>query len=149
MKVHNFNAGPSILPSEVLYKASKAVIDFDGCGMSILEVSHRGEQFKPVIAEARALVRELMQLEDDFEVLFLHGGASTQFMQVPMNLLDNGETAAYTDTGIWASKAIKEAKSFGYTEVVSSSKEDSYHHIPKHFTVPKQAKYLHITTNNT
>ncbi len=149
MKVHNFNAGPSILPSEVLYKASKAVIDFDGCGMSILEVSHRGEQFKPVIAEARALVRELMQLEDDFEVLFLHGGASTQFMQVPMNLLDNGETAAYTDTGIWASKAIREAKSFGYTEVVSSSKEDSYHHIPKNFTVPKQAKYLHITTNNT
>lgn len=149
MKVHNFNAGPSILPSEVLYKASKAVIDFEGCGMSILEVSHRGEQFKPVIGEARTLVRELMQLENDFEVLFLHGGASTQFMQVPMNLLDNGETAAYTDTGIWASKAIKEVKSFGFAEVVSSSKEDQYRHIPKEFTVPPQAKYLHITTNNT
>lgn len=149
MKVHNFNAGPSILPNEVLYKASKAIIDFDSSGMSILEVSHRGREFVPVIEEARQLVRELMQLEDDYEVLFLHGGASTQFMQVPMNLLDSGETAAYTDTGVWAAKAIKEAKLFGNVNVVCSSKDSNYSFLPKKFSVPANAKYLHITTNNT
>jgi phosphoserine aminotransferase len=149
MKVHNFNAGPSILPNEVLYKASKDLIDFEGSGMSILEVSHRGPQFTPVIEEARSLVRELMQLEDDFEVLFLHGGASSQFMQVPFNLLNEDETAAYADTGVWSSKAIKEAALFGNIDVVCSSKEDGYHSIPKQFSVPGNAKYFHYTTNNT
>lgn len=149
MKVHNFNAGPSVLPNEVLYKASKALIDFEGSGMSILEIGHRTPPFVAVIEEARSLVKELMQLDDDFEVLFLHGGASTQFLTVPMNLLESGETAAYTDTGVWSSKAIKEAKLFGYVDVVSSSRERNYNYIPKDFTVPAQAKYLHITTNNT
>ncbi|TWI92184.1 phosphoserine aminotransferase [Chitinophaga japonensis] len=149
MKVHNFNAGPSILPNEVLYKASKALIDFEGSGMSILEIGHRTELFMNVMDEARSLVRELMQLEDDFEVLYLHGGASTQFMQSAMNLLENGETAGYVDTGVWSYKAIKEAKNFGYVDVVASSRESNYNHIPKQFTIPPQSKYLHITTNNT
>jgi phosphoserine aminotransferase len=149
MKVHNFNAGPSVLPNEVLYKASKALIDFEGSGMSILEIGHRTEPFIAVMDEARNLVRELMQLDDDFEVLFLHGGATTQFMQIPMNLLENSETAAYVDTGVWSNKAIKEAKLFGFTDVVASSKESNYNHIPKQFTIPPQASYLHITTNNT
>lgn len=149
MKVHNFNAGPSILPNEVLYKASKALIDFDGTGMSILEIGHRTDHFTAVMEEARSLARELMQLDDDFEVLFLHGGATTQFMQVPLNLLGSGETAAYIDTGIWSNKAVKEAKLFGYVDVIASSKESNYNHIPKQYTVPPQARYLHITTNNT
>ncbi|MGX5820112.1 3-phosphoserine/phosphohydroxythreonine transaminase [Chitinophaga lutea] len=149
MKVHNFNAGPSVLPNEVLYKASKALIDFEGSGMSILEIGHRTEPFIAVMEEARSLVRELMQLEDEWEILYLQGGATQQFMQVPMNLLDSGETAAYVDTGVWSNKAIKEAKLFGYVDVVASSKESNYNHIPKQFTVPAQAKYLHITTNNT
>jgi phosphoserine aminotransferase len=149
MKVHNFNAGPSVLPNEVLYKASKALIDFDGSGMSILEIGHRTEPFVAVMEEARSLAKELMQLEDDYEVLFLHGGATTQFLQVPMNLLESGETAAYIDTGVWSNKAIKEAKQFGYVDVIASSKDSNYNHIPKQYTVPSQAKYLHITTNNT
>ena len=149
MKVHNFNAGPSVLPNEVLYKASKALIDFEGSGMSILEIGHRTEPFMAVMEEARALAKELMQLEDDYEILYLQGGATMQFMQVPMNLLDSGETAAYIDTGVWSNKAIKEAKLFGYVDVIASSKETNYNHIPRQFTVPQQAKYLHITTNNT
>src|SRR5687768_15841593 len=104
--VHNFNAGPSILPKEVFEEASRAVIDFNGTGLSILEIGHRSKTFQPVIEEAIALMKELMQLDADHEVLFLHGGASTQFFQVPMNLLNENETAAYTDTGVWAAKAI-------------------------------------------
>ncbi|MCL6524495.1 MAG: 3-phosphoserine/phosphohydroxythreonine transaminase [Thermoflavifilum sp.] len=149
MQVHNFNAGPSMLPNEVLYKASKALIDFDGLGMSILEISHRSEAFLQIMANARSLVRELMQLDDDFEVLFLHGGASTQFMQVPFNLLDEHETAGYIDTGVWASRAIHEAKLFGKVEIVASSADRQYSYIPKSFTIPEGIKYLHITTNNT
>ena len=142
MKVHNFNAGPSVLPNEVLYKASKALIDFEGSGMSILEIGHRTQPFIAVMDEARNLVRELMQLDDDFEVLFLHGGATMQFLQVPMNLLESSETAAYVDTGVWSNKAIKEAKLFGFADVVASSKESNYNHIPKQFTIPPQASYL-------
>jgi phosphoserine aminotransferase len=149
MKVHNFNAGPSVLPNEVLYKASKALIDFEGSGMSILEIGHRTAPFIAVMEEARSLVRELMQLEDDFEILYLQGGATMQFLQVPMNLLENGDTAAYVDTGVWSNKAIKEAKAFGFVDVIASSKESNYNHIPKQFNIPPQAKYLHITTNNT
>jgi phosphoserine aminotransferase len=147
--VHNFNAGPSILPKEVFEQASEAVLDFNGTGLSILEIGHRTSIFQEVMDEARSLVKELMQLDDDHEVLYLHGGASTQFMQVPMNLLDDKETAAFTDTGVWSTKAIKEAKLFGKAEVVCSSKEDSFRHIPKDFAVPNDAKYLHITSNNT
>jgi phosphoserine aminotransferase len=149
MKVHNFNAGPSVLPNEVLYKASKALIDFEGSGMSILEIGHRTPLFQAVIDEARNLVRELMQLDEDFEVLYLHGGATQQFLQVPMNLLENDGTASYIDTGVWSNKAIKEAKQFGFVEVAASSKESNYNYIPKQLNVSPKSSYLHITTNNT
>jgi phosphoserine aminotransferase len=147
--VHNFNAGPSILPKEVFQKASEAVLNYNNSGLSILEIGHRTSVFQAIMDEARELVKELMQLDADHEVLFLHGGASTQFMQVPMNLLDDKEMAAYADTGVWGIKAIKEAKLFGKVEVVCSGKESNYTIIPKDFAVPNDAKYFHITTNNT
>ena len=147
--VHNFNAGPSILPKEVFQQAAEAVLNYNDSGLSILELGHRTASFEAVMSEARALVKELMQLDDQHEVLFLHGGASTQFMQVPMNLLDDKETAAYADTGVWGTKAIKEAKLFGKVEVVCTGKESNYTIIPKDFAVPNDATYFHITTNNT
>ena len=147
--LHNFNAGPSILPKEVFEEASRAILDFNNSGLSILEIGHRTPLFQQVMNEARSLAKELMRLDDDHEVLFLHGGASTQFMQVPMNLLNENEVAAYTDTGIWATKAIKEAKLFGHVETVCSGKESNYTSLPKEFHVPPTAKYLHLTTNNT
>ena len=147
--IHNFNAGPSILPKSVFEEASQAVLNFNNTGLSILEIGHRTSIFEAVMDEARALVKELMKLDDEHEVLFLHGGASTQFMQVPINLLDDKETAAFTDTGVWSTKAIKEAKLYGKVEVVCSSKESNFTYIPKDFAVPNDAKYLHITTNNT
>jgi phosphoserine aminotransferase len=147
--VHNFNAGPSILPKEVFEEASNAILDFNDTGLSILEIGHRTSLFDHVIEEAVQLSKELMKLDNDHEVLFLHGGASTQFFQVPMNLLSENEIAAYTDTGIWASKAIKEAKLFGHVEIVCSGKESGYSSLPKGFSVAPTAKYLHITSNNT
>lgn len=147
--VHNFNAGPSILPKQVFEEASQAVLNYNDTGLSILEIGHRTTIFQAVMDEARTLVKELMDLNDDHEVLFLHGGATTQFMQVPMNLLNEKETAAYSDTDIWGAKAIKEAKLFGNVDVVCSSKEAGYNFIPKDFAVPNDAKYFHITTNNT
>ncbi|MES2430526.1 MAG: 3-phosphoserine/phosphohydroxythreonine transaminase [Bacteroidota bacterium] len=147
--IHNFNAGPSILPEEVFKQAAAAVLNYNNTGLSILEIGHRTSTFQAVMDEAIALVKELMQLDNDHEVLFLHGGASTQFMQVPMNLLDDKETVAYSDTGVWGSKAIKEAKLFGKVEVVCSGKESNYTTIPKDFAVPNDAKYFHITTNET
>jgi phosphoserine aminotransferase len=147
--VHNFNAGPSILPSEVLQQASESLLNFNNSGLSILEIGHRTETFESVLHEAQSLVKDLMQLNEDQEVLFLHGGASTQFMQVPMNLLESGNTAAYIDNGIWGAKAIKEAKLFGNVDVVASSKDKNHTYLPKDFTVPADAMYLHYTTNNT
>lgn len=147
--MHNFNAGPSILPKEVFREASEAILDFNNSGLSILELGHRTETFQAVMDEAISLAKELMQLDDEHAVVFLHGGASTQFFQVPMNLLNDNEMAAYTDTGVWATKAIKEAKLFGHVEVVCSSKDKNYTYLPKDFTVPKTAKYLHLTSNNT
>jgi phosphoserine aminotransferase len=147
--VHNFNAGPSILPKSVLQQASEALINFNNSGLSILEIGHRTPLFESVMEEARSLVKELMQLDDNHEVLFLHGGATVQFMQVPMNLLNEKESAAYADTGVWSTKAIKEAKLFGNVDVVCSSKEKNYTFIPKDFAVPNQSTYFHITTNNT
>ncbi len=147
--MHNFNAGPSILPREVLQQAAAAVLNFNNTGLSILEFGHRTQEFTAVMEEARQLVKELMQLDADHEVLFLHGGASTQFMQVPMNLLDAKECMAIADTGVWSSKAIKEAKLFGKVDIVCSSKEKNYTYIPKDFAIPNDAKYFHITTNNT
>ena len=149
MKMYNFNSGPSILPAEVLQQAAEAILNFNNTGLSLLEIGHRTNWFGEVNTEARSLVKELMQLGDEHEVLFLHGGASTQFMQVPMNLLDDGETAAYCDNGIWGVKAIKEAKLFGNVNVVASSKDKNHSYIVKDFTVPADSKYLHYTTNNT
>ena len=147
--IHNFNAGPSILPLEVFEEASRAIMNFNNTGLSILELGHRTRSFQAVMEEAIALVKELMQLDNDHEVMFLHGGASTQFLQIPMNMLDDNDLASYADTGVWATKAIKEAKLFGHVEVVCSSKNENYRHLPKQFTVPKTSSYLHITTNNT
>ncbi len=147
--VHNFNAGPSILPREVFQEAGKAVVEYQNTGLSILEIGHRTPLFQDILDEAIQLVKSLMQLDSDHEVLFLHGGASTQFLQVPYNLLDEQEIAAYTDTGVWASKAIKEAKQFGKVEIIASSKDHQYSYIPKDINPSKTAKYLHITSNNT
>jgi len=149
MKKHNFNSGPSILPQEVLEQAAKAILDFNGTGLSILEIGHRTPWFVEVLEEAKSLVKELMQLDDNYDVLFLHGGATTQFMQIPMNLLDDAETAAYCDNGVWGSKAIKEASLFGNVNVVASSKDKKYTYLQKDFAVPADSKYLHLTTNNT
>jgi len=149
MKKHNFNSGPSVLPQEVLQQAAAAVIDFNNIGLSILEIGHRTNWFVEVLEEARSLVKELMQLDDTYEVLFLHGGATTQFMQVPMNLLDTNETAAYCDNGIWGNKAWKEAALFGKVNVVASSKDKNHTYINKDFDIPADAAYLHITSNNT
>ncbi|MCW3117849.1 MAG: 3-phosphoserine/phosphohydroxythreonine transaminase [Chitinophagaceae bacterium] len=147
--IHNFNAGPSILPKQVFEEASHAILDFNNTGLSILEIGHRTPLFEPVMGEAIDLVKELMQLDTDHEVLFLHGGATTQFMQVPMNLLNENEVAAYTETGTWALKAIKEAKLFGHVEIVGSTKDTNYTTLPKDISVTPTAAYLHITTNET
>jgi len=149
MKLHNFNSGPSILPPSVLQKAAEAIIDFEGSGLSILEIGHRTALFQSVMDEAVATVKTLMQIGDEYEVLFLHGGATTQFMQVPMNLLDTHETAAYCDNGIWGNKAIKEAANFGNIQVVTDSIDNNHTRIDKNFVVDPTAKYLHFTTNNT
>ena len=147
--VHNFNAGPSILPAEVFEQAGKAILDFNNTGLSILEIGHRTALFQEVIDEALATTRELMKLDSDHEVLFLHGGASTQFFQVPMNLLNEDRTAAYLDAGVWGKKAIKEAKLYGQVDVVASSKDRNYTYIPRKYTIPAGAAYFHYTTNNT
>ena len=147
--VYNFNAGPGILPQYVLEEANKAITNFNDSGLSILEIGHRTPLFQAVLDEATQLVKELMVLGDDHEVLFLHGGASTQFMQVPYNLLNENETAAYIDNGVWGSKAIKEAKLFGNVNVVASSKDKNHTYLPKNFKIPADIKYIHLTTNNT
>jgi phosphoserine aminotransferase len=147
--IHNFNAGPSVLPKVVLEESSRALLDFNGTGLSILEIGHRTPLFESVLNEARELAKELMQLDADHEVLFLHGGATTQFFQVPMNFLNEGEMAAYLDCGVWGTKAIKEAKLFGNVNVVASSKDKNYTYIPKKFIIPDQSAYFHYTTNKT
>ena len=147
--IHNFNAGPSILPKEVFEEASRAILNFNETGLSILEFGHRTPMFESVVNEAMDLVRELMQLDGNKEVMFLHGGASTQFFQVPMNFLSRDKKAAYLDGGVWGSKAIKEAKLFGDVEVVASSKDRNYSYIPTGYSIPDNAAYFHYTTNNT
>ena len=147
MKKHNFSAGPSILAPEVFQKASEALLDFEGTGLSVIEISHRSPEFVRVIERARALALEIAGLDDSYTALFLQGGASMQFLMVPYNLLET--KAAYIDTGTWANKAQKEAALFGNAEVIASSKADGYKYIPKNVTVPTDADYLHITTNNT
>ncbi len=147
--LYNFNAGPSILPKEVFEQASAAILNFQDTGLSILEYGHRTPAFEAVMEEARQLIKELMQLDADHEVLFLHGGATTQFMQVPVNLLPDDGLASYTETGTWANKAIKEAKLYGHVEIAGSSRDTNFTSIPKQLTVSPTAAYLHITTNET
>ena len=147
--VYNFNAGPGILPPSVLEQASKAVLDFNDSGLSLLEVGHREAPFVAVMEEARALVKSIMKLEAKREVLFLQGGATMQFMQVPMNLLGENKVAAYTDTGTWSSKAIKEAAVFGHVDIVASEKENGYTAMPLSVQCSETSSYLHITTNET
>lgn len=147
MKKYNFGAGPSILPQEVIRATAEACINFDGMDLSLMEISHRSPNFQAVIDEARALVAELLQLPADYSVIFLGGGASTQFCYVPYNLLEH--KATYLNTGTWAKKALKEAKLFGEVVEVASSEAAHYTYLPKGFTVPTDADYFHITTNNT
>ena len=149
MKIHNFSAGPGILPQEVMQKAAEACINFNDTGLSLLEMSHRSKAFEAVMHEAESLVRELLQVSEDYAVLFLSGGASSQFFMVPLNLLAPDQKAVYSDTGVWANKSIKEAKRYGQIEVIASSKDANYTFIPKEFDIPTDAKYFHITTNNT
>lgn len=147
MKKYNFYAGPSILSEYTINNTAEAIKNFAGTGLSILEISHRSKEFSAVIEEAMAMVKELLDVPEGYHVLFLGGGASLQFCMVPYNLLNT--KAAYLDTGTWANKAIKEAKLFGDVEVVASSKEANYTFIPKDYTIPTDADYFHITTNNT
>lgn len=147
MKKHNFYAGPSILSEYTLNNTAEAIKDFAGTGLSILEISHRSKEFTAVIEETAQLFKELLDIPSGYQVLFLGGGASMQFCMVPYNLLN--KKAAYLDTGTWANKAIKEAKLFGDVDVVASSKEANYTFIPKEYSVPADADYFHITTNNT
>ena len=147
MKKHNFYAGPSILSQYTIKNTADAVLDFAGTGLSLLEISHRSKEFSAVMDEARALVKELLDVPAGYDVLYLGGGASLQFCMVPFNLLK--KKAAYLETGTWAVNAIKEAKLFGEVDVVASSKEANFTYIPKNYTVPEDADYFHITTNNT
>ena len=148
-KVHNFSAGPGILPAEVLKQASEACINFDNLNLSLLEISHRSKNFESVMDEARSTVKELFGVGDEYEVVYLGGGASLQFAMVPYNLLKTDGYAAYVNTGVWANKAIKEAKIIGNTKVIASSEDKNYNYIPKGYEIPKDADYVHITSNNT
>ena len=149
MKLHNFNSGPSILPQPVLTQAAEAVLNYNNTGLSLLEIGHRTAWFQEILQEAKDSVKQLMELDDSYEILFLHGGATTQFMQVPMNLLDTQATAAYCDHGVWGNKAWKEASLFGKVKVVADSSDQQYRYINKGFDIPSDAAYLHLTSNNT
>ncbi|MDR2121870.1 MAG: 3-phosphoserine/phosphohydroxythreonine transaminase [Flavobacteriaceae bacterium] len=149
MKKYNFSAGPSTLPEEVLQQAAQAVVNLNNSGTSLIEISHRSKDFIAIMDEARALVKKLMNLDEDHEVLFLQGGASLQFLMVPYNLLKINSKAAYVDSGNFASAAIKEGKKVGTVEVIASSKEDKYTYIPKNYEIPSDVDYLHLTSNNT
>ena len=149
MTKHNFSAGPCVLPQEVLQQAADAVINFNHLDLSLLEISHRSKDFVEVMENARSLVKQLLKLDDNFEVLFLQGGASLQFVMVPFNLSRDGGNPAYTDTGTWAAKAIKESQRLTETDIVGSSKSDGYNHIPKDIKVKDDADYFHCTSNNT
>ena len=144
---HNFNAGPSILPQEVLEKAAQAILDFNGSGLSLLSISHRTKEFEAVMDEAKALFRELLEIPDNYQIYFVGGGASTQFFHVPYNFL--GTKAAYVNTGVWTKKAIKEAKLFGEVEVIASGEESNFSAIPKGYTIPTDCDYLYTCMNNT
>lgn len=146
-KVHNFSAGPAILPQEVINECISALQNFSGTNLSLIEVSHRGKEFVKVMDDARQIVKDIMGLGSDYEVMYLQGGASTQFLMVAMNLLEN--KAAYTNTGTWAKKAIKEAKAFGQVDVLASSEDKNFNYIPKEYNIADDYDYFHCTSNNT
>ena len=147
MKKYNFNAGPSILPREVIENTAKQILDFNGSGLSLMEISHRAKDFQPVVDEAVALIKELLSVPEGYSVIFLGGGASLQFTQVPCNFLI--KKAAYLNTGLWAKKSMKEAKLYGEVVEVATSADANFTYIPKNFDIPADADYLHVTTNNT
>ncbi|GJG27151.1 MULTISPECIES: 3-phosphoserine/phosphohydroxythreonine transaminase [Segatella] len=147
MKKYNFNAGPSMLPREVIENTAKQILDFNGSGLSLMEISHRAKDFQPVVDEAEALVKELLNVPEGYSVIFLGGGASLQFMQIPANFLI--KKAGYVNSGTWAKKAMKEAKLFGEVVEVASSADDNYTHLPHNYEIPADLDYLHICTNNT
>ena len=147
MKKHNFCAGPSILPREVIEQTAQAVLDFNGTGLSILEISHRSKDFQSVIPEAEALFKELLDIPEGYSVIFLGGGASLEFCMIPFNFME--KKAVYLNTGTWANKAMKEAKLFGEAVEIASSKDRNYCYVPKNYEIPTDADYFHITTNNT
>lgn len=149
MKIHNYSAGPCVLPKSVMAKASESVVNYNNTGLSIIEMSHRSKEFVDVMERAVALVKELLNVPEGYEVLFLQGGASMQFYMSALNLLPEGGKAAYINTGTWAAKAIKEAKLVGEINEVASSKDKNFSYIPKNYTVPSDVAYLHYTTNNT
>ncbi|WP_236974455.1 3-phosphoserine/phosphohydroxythreonine transaminase [Membranihabitans maritimus] len=149
MKKHNFYAGPAILAEEVKQESSKAALDYQGTGLSLMEMSHRSPEVSAIMDEATSLIKELLNIPEGYQVLFLQGGASLQFYMTALNLLDSNGTASYIDTGSWSTKAIKEAKRCGNIEVVASSKDKNYNYIPKNVPISANSSYLHITTNNT
>ena len=149
MKKHNFSAGPCILPKEVLKQASKAVLNFNNSNLSLIEISHRSKDFVEVMEKAQILVKELLDLPKGYSVLFLQGGASTQFLMSCMNLLKTNGSAAYINTGTWSDKAIKEAEKFGEINIIGSSRDKNYSYIPKDLNCPEGMDYLHFTSNNT
>jgi len=148
-KKHNFGAGPCILPQEVLRTASQAVLNWDGTGLSILEISHRSEGFKTVMDTTRQLIRELLKVPDSYEILFLQGGASTQFSMIPLNFLEIWRPGVFLDTGFFSRKAIKEAEHFGEVTVVASSQDKDYSYIPDDYEIPAESSFFHCTSNNT
>src|SRR4051812_36829810 len=148
-KVHNFSAGPGILPEEVLKQSAEACINFDNLNLSLLEISHRSKNYEAVMDEARSIVKEPFEVGDDYEVMYLGGGASLQFAMVPYNLLRESGYAAYANIGLWGTKAVKEYKLIGNTKLMPSSKDKKSNYIPKYYDIPADADYLHITSNNT
>ncbi len=147
MKIHNFNPGPSVLPRTAVESTAQAILELDGSGLSLLEISHRSEAFEQIIGEATSLMQELLGIPKGYHVLWLGGGASTQFHEIPFNLLET--KAAYLETGVWAKKAAAEARLFGKVEIVASSADKNFSYIPRDYTIPTDADYFHITTNNT
>lgn len=149
MKKHNFGAGPSILPQEVFEQSAQACLDYNGIGLSLLEISHRSKEFTAILEESLSLIKELLNVPDDYSILFLQGGANMQFNMIPYNVLNDDETADFVETDIWSTRAEEETRLYGKTNIIASSKETNFNYIPKDFTVDKDAAYLHLTSNNT
>ena len=149
MKKHNFGAGPSILPQEVFEQSAQACLDYNGIGLSLLEISHRSKEFTAILDESLALIKELLHVPDDYSTLFLQGGANMQFNMIPYNILNDDETANFVETDIWSTRAEEETRLYGNTNIIASSKESNFNYIPKDFKVDEKATYLHLTSNNT